>query len=138
MIILHCLARTDWAALPPDLPYAPRGWEAEGFIHCSDLDTFRYVAPNFREEPERLALLCIDTARLAAPVQWEDGGGGRLYPHIYGEINREAIGLVLPFLRDAAGNWLPNPELSEFAEIDPKRVGNGSRPIPTKSQLKSE
>ena len=39
-------------------------------------------------------------------------GCGREYPHIYGLVNREAVTAVLPYRRDAQGNWIKNPELS--------------------------
>ena len=81
--------------------------------HCSSVEYFWRVAPNFAHDSEERLLLCIDTDRLDAPVRWEDlEGCGREYPHIYGLVNREAVTAVLPDNKDAQGTWITNPELS--------------------------
>ena len=50
-------------------------------------------------------------------VRYEDADGcGRKYPHIYGLVNRDAVTMVLPFLRDADGHYVKNQELAEFAD----------------------
>ena len=60
-----------------------------GFIHCSDLDTYYLVAPNFRNDPDEKVILVIDTGRLVPEVKWEDGGGLD-FPHIYGQLKQYA------------------------------------------------
>ena len=117
MIILHCIAQSQWERAK-DLPQFGRQMVArDGFIHCSSVEYFWRVAPNFRDDVEELLLLCIDTDRLQAPVRWEDADGcGRSYPHVYGPINRDAITAVLPYLRDPDRNWRKNPELSAIPD----------------------
>ena len=64
-----------------------------------------------------LVIVCIDETKLHAEVRYEDGGDcGRLYPHIYGLVNRDAVTAVLPFLRDTQGRYIKNSELKEFAD----------------------
>ena len=46
-----------------------------GFIHCSDLDTYYLVAPNFKDDPDEKVILLIDTGKLDCDVRWEDGRG---------------------------------------------------------------
>ena len=61
-------------------------------------------------------LLVIDENKLISTVKYEDGDNcGRTYPHIYGEINNDAITKVLPFLKDENNNWIKNDEF-KFVE----------------------
>ena len=113
MIILHCIPKKDWDSMKELKRFGQPMLDASGFIHCSSVEYFWRVAPNFAKDSEERLLLCIDTDRLDAPVRWEDlEGCGREYPHIYGLVNREAVTAVLPYRRDTEGNWIKNPELS--------------------------
>ena len=85
-----------------------------GFIHCSDLDTYYLVAPNFRNDADEKVILVIDTDRLVPEVKWEDGGGLD-FPHIYGLLNKEAVIAVFPHLWSADRIWIPNEELKPYA-----------------------
>ena len=65
-----------------------------------------------------MVLLCIAEKALKSEVRYEDGGdvSGRLYPHVYGLINNDAITTVLPFLRDENGDYVKNPELADIED----------------------
>lgn len=39
---------------------------------------------------------------------------GREYPHIYGELNLDAVVNVVPFIRDEEGNFVLNEELKFY------------------------
>lgn len=89
-----------------------------GFIHCSAIEYFWRVAPNFKDVKEPLVLICIDENKLTSEIKYEDSDNcGRCYPHIYGENNIDSVVQVLPFLRDVNGNYIKN---SEFDSIDEK------------------
>ena len=91
--------------------------ESNDFIHCSSIEYFWRVAPNFDHESEELVLLLIDTELLDAPVKWEDlDGYGRTYPHIYGLIKAEAIKQVLPYQKRSDGSWIKNDELAHISD----------------------
>ena len=47
-------------------------------------------------------MLVIDEERLAGEVRWE-GSEDRLFPHVYGAVERSAVTAVLEVLRDADG-----------------------------------
>ena len=97
--------------------WGKRNIEAEGFIHCSTVEYFWRVAPNFKEINEELLLLCIDESKLKSEVRYEDGDNcGRFYPHVYGLINNDAVIAVLPFLRNENGDYVKNPELIDIAD----------------------
>ena len=117
-MILHCMKKTTWEERKDKACWGKRNIEADGFIHCSTVEYFWRVAPNFKDVHEELVLVCIDESKLNAEVRYEDGDHcGREYPHVYGLINRDAVVQVLPFLRDEDGNYKKNPE---FAGIEEK------------------
>lgn len=115
MIILHCLRKRTWDRVKDNERYGKEYIETEGFIHCSSIEHMWRVAPNFKDIDEPLLLLCIDTDKVIPEIKWEDGDNcGREYPHIYGELNLDAVVDVLPFLKDKEGNFILNPELERY------------------------
>lgn len=84
-----------------------------GFIHCSDIDTYYLVAPNFKEEKEERLLLVIDTNSVTAPIKWEENYGVK-FPHIYGLLNTSSVVEVLPHLWSKNREWIPNEELKKY------------------------
>lgn len=118
MIILHCMPEAVWESVRTLPRFGEASVAAEGFVHCSSIEFFWRVAPNFLHETEPLVLLLIDTDRVPAEILWEDADHcGRAYPHVYGMIPTDAVTGVLPFLRDKAGNWLKNPELAGHSDL---------------------
>ena len=116
-MILHCMKKALWDARKDKPFWGEREIEADGFIHCSTLEYFWRVAPNFSEIKEELVLLCIDESRLTAEVRYEDGDGcGRAYPHIYGPVDRDAVVAVLPYLKNADGRYRKNPEFFDIED----------------------
>lgn len=113
MIILHCLRKDTWEAIKDKPVFGEESVAAEGFIHCSSIEYFWRVAPNFRDIADELALLCIDTEKLTSPLKWEDGdNSGREYPHIYGPVNLDAVVAVLPYRKDKDGDYIKNEEFA--------------------------
>ena len=115
-MIIHCMTRKTWDERKDKPEWGRRNLEQDGFIHCSTARNFWRVVPNFKTVDQPLVLVCIDEDKLASQVRYEpDPESGRLYPHIYGPVNRDAVVQVLPFLRDAVGDYVKNPE---FADIE--------------------
>jgi len=116
-MILHCMHKAAWETRGKLETWGEEAIAADGFIHCSTVELFWRVAPNFENAEDALVLLCIDEDRLTAQVRYEDVDGlGRLYPHVYGPINNSAVGCVLPFLRDSLGRYVKNPEFSTIED----------------------
>lgn len=114
MFIIHTANREEYEKEIVTGSYGSKSLERSGFIHCSDLDTYYLVAPNFRNDFTEKVILLIDTDKLASEVKWEDGG--RLdFPHIYGLLNRDAIIGVFEHLWSKDRVWIPNDELRPFA-----------------------
>lgn len=114
MIIMHTANRDEYEKEIATGSYGAQSLERSGFIHCSDLDTYYLVAPNFRNDFTEKVILLIDTDKLASEVKWEDGGGLD-FPHIYGLLNRDAIIGVFEHLWSKDRVWIPNDELRPFA-----------------------
>lgn len=117
-MILHCMKKTTWEERRNKSCWGQRNIAADGFIHCSTIEYFWRVAPNFEEIKEELVLICIDENLLDSKVRFEDGDHcGRAYPHIYGMVNNTAVVKVLPYLRDEDGKYVKN---QEFKDIEDK------------------
>jgi len=117
MIILHCIRKQYWDTVKDETFFGKEMIEQDGFIHCSTVEYFWRVAPNFKNVDEDIVLLCIDTDALKAEIKWEDGDDcGRYYPHIYGLINTDSIVDILPYIKDLNGNFIKNKELMNFPD----------------------
>jgi uncharacterized protein (DUF952 family) len=102
----HLVARRVWEAADPGRPYAPPSLESEGFVHCTDgADEVAATANRYYRDLADLVALVIDPSRLSAPLRYEDPR--RVYPHVYGPIDRGAIVDVVPMPRAADGAFLP-------------------------------
>lgn len=116
-MILHCMKKKTWEERAGKNSWGQRNLDAEGFIHCSNVEYFWRVAPNFADFTEELVLVCIDENKLTSKVVYEDGDHcGRKYPHVYGLVNNDAVLCILPFLRKQDGSWKKNPEFSSIQD----------------------
>lgn len=115
MIILHALTKKFWDTYNNTDVYGDWSLKKYGFIHCSDINTYHYVAPNFKNEPDEMVLLLIDTDKVASKIVWEDlKNCGIKFPHIYGLLNKSAVIAVLPHLWNNKRAWIMNEELKKF------------------------
>ena len=114
MIIIHTVNKDEFEKEIKTGSYGTKSLERCGFIHCSDLDTYYLVAPNFKDDYAEKVILLIDTERLNCEVKWEDGGGLD-FPHIYGLLSQDAIIGIVRHLWSDEREWIPNDELKEYA-----------------------
>lgn len=111
-IIFHITKREAWAIAEAEGAYRTEMFPIEGFIHCSKRNQVTQVA-NIRFRGQTgLVLLSIDTDKVAAEIVYENlEGGQQLFPHIYGEINTEAVVHVAEFQPGGDGYFtLPTGE----------------------------
>lgn len=106
-LTFHLVPQSLFDALGADDDYAPRDFEREGFIHCTDApeEMARVANAFYRSNPEPHYYLYLDKSRVRAPVRYDDAE--RRYPHIYGTLNRDAIVAIRPARRTADGAFLP-------------------------------
>jgi len=103
-IIFHIARRDAWANRAVVGSYHPEMFSIDGFIHCSTRDQVIKVADARFRGQTGLVLLYIDTDKVTAPIRYENLEGGReLFPHIYGEINTDAVAQVVEFEPGADG-----------------------------------
>jgi hypothetical protein len=115
--ILHLISAEDYQNLGAGQDYLPKTYVADGFIHCTkEPEVMLQIANRFYKSlPGTLFVLLIDADLVKSPIKWEapahpDGSpaqpGERLFPHIYGPLNREAIVAVRTASRDSDGTFL--------------------------------
>lgn len=64
MIIIHSLTEKLWKQYNGKNFYGTEQIEEYGYIHCSEISSYKYVAPNFKETNEKMLLLVIDTDKI--------------------------------------------------------------------------
>jgi uncharacterized protein (DUF952 family) len=103
----HLVAAEYYRDCDSAAPYTPEPFADEGFIHCTDgAQNVADVANRYYKDDRRMYIaLVIDTSRVTSEIRYEDEA--RIYPHIYGPLNRDAIVTILPMLREADGTFLP-------------------------------
>lgn len=106
-LILHIVERDRWNQAQAVGTYRADSLITEGFIHCSTADQIVWVANQFYRHQTGLVLLCIDPDRVQAPVKFESVEGAGSFPHVYGELNLDAIVNVLDFEPNADGSFIP-------------------------------
>ena len=112
-IIFHITAREAWERAKAEGSYRPEAFAAEGFIHCSTREQVARVADARFRGRGGLVLLAIGTGRVTAGIVYENLEGGReLFPHIYGELNADAVVGVLEFEPDKDG-YFSTPSYEE-------------------------
>ncbi|MBI5304055.1 MAG: MFS transporter [Chloroflexi bacterium] len=111
-ITFHLVPLAYWDSLDPRADYTPEPFAREGFIHCTDgADEMARTANRYyRDNPAPHVYLYIDQSRVRAPMRYD--AEPRIYPHIYGALNRDAIVAVRPARRASDGAFLPPEELS--------------------------
>lgn len=125
MFIIHTVNKDAFEEEIKTGSYGAKSLERCGFIHCSDLDTYYLVAPNFKEDHAEKVILVIDTEKVNCEIKWEDGGGHD-FPHIYGLLNQDAIIDVVSHLWSDEREWIPNEELKQYAVNGFRRNREGS------------
>lgn len=63
-----------------------------GFIHASTVEQFPLIIPRLEKKGDSFMVIFIDTDKLSSTIKWEYSKSlNQDFPHIYGEINKDAI-----------------------------------------------
>ncbi|KAH9245926.1 hypothetical protein BASA81_016566 [Batrachochytrium salamandrivorans] len=62
----------------------------DGYIHLSTKDTLVETAEKWYRGQTGLLLICLDLSK-QENVRWEPSRNNQLFPHIYGQVNEQAI-----------------------------------------------
>lgn len=101
MIITHFTPRTHWEEMRESGSYRVASLESQGFIHCSTPEQVVPVANFIAKDWDDVVLLWIDEDKVTSPIVYENlEGGDKLFPHIYGPLNLDAVIKVSDFVRN--------------------------------------
>ena len=103
----HLVPVETWASADPGRPYSAASLAVEGFVHCTDGMTEMVATANrhYRGDPRAFLVLTVDLEASGSPWRFEDPR--KIYPHVFGTIDRAAVTRVVPAPRDPDGLFLP-------------------------------
>lgn len=78
--------------------YAPESLISEKFIHASPADQLTRIANKYYADNDTVHVAVVRKTKVAAPVKWEPATAG-IYPHIYGELNMDAVERTITFFK---------------------------------------
>jgi uncharacterized protein (DUF952 family) len=100
---LHLTPAEIWEGQNSTAHYLPEAYAADGFIHCTIGEENLIAVANafYAGDAREQVVLEIEPSRLTVPVRFEDPG--RIYPHLHGPLNREAVVAVRRVRRGGDG-----------------------------------
>jgi uncharacterized protein (DUF952 family) len=103
---LHLSPEEVWRRQEGRATYEPEAYAADGFIHCTlgEGNLLSVANAFYKADPRPHLVLVLDPARIGAEVRFEDEG--RIYPHIYGPLNTDAVVAVRRAIRAADGTFV--------------------------------
>ncbi|MBD1301117.1 DUF952 domain-containing protein [Pseudomonas aeruginosa] len=105
-MIYSIISRAVWEQVSKQSVYAPDSLETDGFIHCSTKEQLPWVAAQFYQGRTDLLLIGIDERALKPELVYEDLYElNELFPHIYGELNLDAVRKVISFEPNEDGTF---------------------------------
>jgi uncharacterized protein (DUF952 family) len=90
-LIYHITNTASWDRQSASELYATESLSEEGFIHCSTSDQVKGTLERYYATQKGLLLLHIDSTLLKAKLKYEESTNGQLFPHVFGNINKDAI-----------------------------------------------
>jgi uncharacterized protein (DUF952 family) len=112
--ILHITHSNEWESAKILGTYRSDTLASEGFIHCSSLAQVIGSANRFFKDRKDLVILSIDSDRLHAEIRHEGADENNLFPHIYGELNIDAVIQVTDLESDPNGLFILPKELEDL------------------------
>ncbi len=105
-ITYHLVAEPYYESSDASEAYTSEDFANDGFIHCTDgVENVIATANRYlKEDDRRFIVLMIDMDKVSAEIKYEDPE--KIYPHIYGSLNRDAIASTLPVKRAEDGTFL--------------------------------
>lgn len=90
--ITHFTWKSHWEAALKKGAYLPHDFDKDGFMHCSTMEQVVETANRYAAGDTNIVLLVIDPNLLLSPLKYEARPStGEMYPHIYGELNLDAV-----------------------------------------------
>lgn len=87
----HIISLEDFQTAEKVGSYSPPSLENEGFIHFSYKEEVLATANRYYQGQENLFLLKVDPEKVKERLQDDEVYPGRVFPHVYGPLNLDAI-----------------------------------------------
>jgi uncharacterized protein (DUF952 family) len=110
--ILHITLADRWTKAKNLGSYRSDTLATEGFIHCSTLAQVVGSANRFFTGLQDVMILVIDRDRVTSEIRDEGIDPTNLFPHIYGELNIDAVIKAVDLETDIDGLFVMPKELS--------------------------
>jgi uncharacterized protein (DUF952 family) len=114
--LFHIISQMQWEKAQVTGTYQPDSLQNDGFIHLSTEEQVLFVANQFYHGRSNLLLLKIDPRKLKAevilespihpkPLETTQVQPFSQFPHLYGELNLDAVVSATPLLWDQSGKF---------------------------------
>ncbi len=105
-ITYHMVPKQYFESTDVSIDYKSAAFEKEGFIHCTDGEFMvSSVANTYYASIEgEMLILFIDKDKVTSPIRFDDEK--KLFPHIYGGLNRDSVFKISKMIRDRKGDWI--------------------------------
>jgi uncharacterized protein (DUF952 family) len=100
--IYHIADQARWKAAAETGMYSAPSLLSEGFIHCSFAHQVQRSLDKFFADADAVVVLEIDPMLMQAELRFEPADGDT-FPHVYGEINTDAVVMAALVERDERG-----------------------------------
>jgi beta-hydroxylase len=111
-VIFRIAAPEDFASAALSGQYEGAAHDkADGFIHASTKAQLGDTLALHYGDYDRVAIAEIATEKVKVEIKWEPSRGGSLFPHIYGNLNWDAVVTVHLVKKDEDGHWRLSSEL---------------------------
>lgn len=102
-MIYHIAEKSIWNAAQAEGLYRTPSLESEGFIHFSTQEQVVTTANRFYKGRTDLVLLAVESDHLTAPLRYENVLEHGIFPHLYGDLNVDAVVEAIPFTPGSDG-----------------------------------
>jgi glyoxylase I family protein len=104
--IYHLISTQDWTTAQTTGSHHAASLDSEGFIHCSTREHVLWAANKHYSGVKGLQLLAIDPQKITATWKFDPVPGIGMFPHIYGELNLDAVVRSASLVADEPGNFI--------------------------------
>lgn len=101
--IYHIINSEEWVQISKMNYYAPPSLASEGFIHFSYKDQLPDVIQRFYQQEDDLVVIKVDINKLESELKIEKVLNDGYFPHLYGQLNLNAVVEITNVIKDNQG-----------------------------------
>ena len=111
--IYHIINSEEWEQISEMNYYAPSSLVSEGFIHFSYKDQINDVLQRFYKQEDDLMVIKVDINKLESELKIEEVLDHGHFPHLYGQLNLNAVVETTNVFNDNQGMIGMNEEFKQ-------------------------